>query len=149
MPAQRAMKHYLPFLAPFYRVAEPLGYAIIRVVVGLTMLPHGWGKLHEFGRFADGLAKRGWEPAVVLTGLVTFTEFFGAILVVIGLFTRFAAAAMAIELAIITFTVHWANGFAWTARGWEYPMMWGIICFGIALRGGGRYSVDRLIGREL
>ena len=45
--------------------------------------------------------------------------------------------------------VHFPMGFGWTNRGYEYPLMWGLIMFAIALRGGGPYSLDRRIGKEL
>ena len=58
------------------------------------------------------------------------------------------AAAAAIELLIIT-TLYWQNGFSWLNRGYEYTLLWGLLCFAIALRGGGPYSIDRKIGLEL
>lgn len=39
--------------------------------------------------------------------------------------------------------------FGWTRPGYEYPLMWGLVMLAIALRGGGPYSLDRAIGREL
>ncbi|HWE72404.1 MAG TPA: DoxX family protein [Stellaceae bacterium] len=69
--------------------------------------------------------------------------------VAIGFFTRFFAAACAIDLAVITFDVLWPKGFVWSQGGYEFMLMWGLIMFAIALRGGGPYSVDRWIGREL
>jgi putative oxidoreductase len=39
--------------------------------------------------------------------------------------------------------------FGWTGAGYEYPLMWGLVMFAVALRGGGPYSLDRAIGREL
>jgi putative oxidoreductase len=41
------------------------------------------------------------------------------------------------------------QGFGWGNRGYEYPLFWGLIMFAIALRGGGPYSLDRRIGKEL
>jgi putative oxidoreductase len=40
------------------------------------------------------------------------------------------------------------NGFFWTNKGFEYPLMWGIAALFFLIRGGGAYSVDRAIGRE-
>ena len=57
--------------------------------------------------------------------------------------------AIAIEMAFLTFYQYWGHGFSWTARGYEYVLMWGLVSFAIALRGGGPYSLDRKIGREL
>jgi len=65
------------------------------------------------------------------------------------LFTRFFAAAVSIEMAYLTFVQYWAKGYGWRTDGYEYVMMWGMLAFAIALRGGGNYSLDRAIGREL
>ncbi len=102
--------------------------------------------------FASGsMARRGLEPATLMAYIVFFNESVGAILVAVGLFTRFAAASIAIEMFIITFVAHFANGFGWSnpRGGWEFPLVWGLIFFAIALRGGGPYSLDRVLRREL
>jgi putative oxidoreductase len=52
-------------------------------------------------------------------------------------------------LLIAMFAAHWVKGFSVSAGGYEYVLFLGIVMFAIALRGGGPYSVDRLIGREL
>ena len=64
------------------------------------------------------------------------------------MFTRFWAAAAAIEMLIIT-CIYWNTGFAWLQRGYEYTLLWGLVCFAVALRGGGPYSLDRKIGMQL
>ncbi len=50
-------------------------------------------------------------------------------------------------VAIVTH--HWENGYNWEARGIEYPLFWAIVVFHFLVHGGGRWSVDRLIGREI
>jgi putative oxidoreductase len=80
---------------------------------------------------------------------LTVMEFFGGLCISIGMFTRFFAAAAAIEMGYLTFIQYWANGYGWRTDGYEYVMMWGTLALAIALRGGGRYSVDRMLGREL
>jgi len=102
------------------------------------------------GAFAAGsMARRGIEPAGLFAYAVFAIETIGALLIVLGLFTRLAAAAAAIEFAVITFVAHWPQGFTWSRGGWEYPLFWGLILFAIALRGGGPYSLDRKLGWEL
>ena len=91
------------------------------------------------------MAHQGLPAPSLVAILVMATETIGGLCVAIGLFTRFWAAAMAIELAIIAFYVQWQNGYPRV----EQFLLWGILAFAIALRGGGRCSVDRLIGREL
>ena len=50
-------------------------------------------------------------------------------------------------MAGISFGVLYPN-WSWGKRGMEYALFMGIVAFAILLRGGGRYSLDRLIGRE-
>ena len=68
---------------------------------------------------------------------------------IIGLFTRFFAAALAIEMLIALLFVHLPKGYAAGGGGYEYVLLIGAACFAIAMRGGGPYSVDRFIGKEL
>jgi putative oxidoreductase len=74
-------------------------------------------------------------------------ETLGGLCIALGLFTRFWAAAATIEMAVIVY--HHLPKFGWAERGYEYPLFWGLIMFAIALRGGGAYSLDRRLGREL
>jgi putative oxidoreductase len=141
-------------LAPFYAWTNEIFYPIIRVTAGGVLLAHGIIKLATttVTAFAAGsLARRGIEPALPLAYVVLFNETIGAICLILGLFTRFVAASIAIELAVITFVASWPNGFAFSNRGggWEFPFLWGVVVFAIALRGGGPYSLDRVLGREL
>ena len=150
-------KLLLPFLAPFYDVVRDLSYPLMRLTLGGLTLYHAYGSGKLTGKttiasFAASLAKRGLEPSVPLTYLVFFSETVGAVCLMVGLFTRFWAAAIAIELAVITFAVYWPNGFHFTQSpggGAELPFLWGMMVFIVALRGGGPYSLDRKIGWEL
>jgi putative oxidoreductase len=148
--AQTEPRLLLPFLRPFYDAAGPLSWLIVRVAVGWNLLVHGWGKIMAgpTEAYLKGFSDIGFIPPApwFWSGLVI--EAAGGAALILGLFTRFFAAAAAIELLIITI-VYWKTGFAWTRRGYEYTLMWGLVCFAIALRGGGPYSLDRKLGREL
>jgi putative oxidoreductase len=143
-------KLIFPGLAGFYASVSDLWYPLIRITVGGILLVHGWGKIHTgITGIAGFLAHLGLTPPVPLAYVVFILETIGAVCIVLGLFTRFFAAAIAIELAVALWIVHYAKGFGASAGGYEYVLMWGIIMFAIALRGGGPYSLDRVIGREL
>lgn len=140
-----------PGLRGFYDAFFEVAYALMRVTIGYILFMHGWGKLHMgVGTIATNvMAKNGLEPALAFAGAATFLETVGAACLVLGLFTRFFAAALAIEMAIALLVVHAPRGFAASQGGFEYVLLIGIVLFAIAIRGGGPYSVDRLIGREL
>ncbi len=78
-----------------------------------------------------------------------FLETVGAACIVVGLFTRFFAPGLAIEMLIALLTVHLAKAFGVAGGGYEYVLLLGIVLFAIAIRGGDRYSLDAKIGTEL
>jgi putative oxidoreductase len=141
-----------PGLAGFYAAMTPIAYTILRVVIGATIFVHGWGKvMGGHAGVATFFGKVGLPAPDLLAYCAMFLETIGAICIVIGLFTRFFAAALAIEMLIAMLTVHWANGFLILPgkNGVEYVLLIGIVLFSIAIRGGGPYSVDARIGKEL
>jgi putative oxidoreductase len=149
----------IPPLASFYARARELSWLVVRLTAGGMLLVHGIQKCMPMaekgfaaviGAFATGsMARRGIEPALPAAYAVFFLETVGAVCIMLGLFTRLFAAAVAVQFAIITFVAHWPAGFVWSRGGWEYPLFWGLIMFAIALRGGGPYSLDRKLGWEL
>ncbi|HEY1474086.1 MAG TPA: DoxX family protein [Pseudolabrys sp.] len=133
-------------LAGFYATVSDLWYPMIRAAAGGFLLYHGWGKLMSgVAPVAAAMTKNGIEPHLAFAYMAIFLETIGAVCIILGLFTRFFAAAIAIELAVIAFAVQIHQGFA----RMELFLLWGIVMFAISLRGGGPYSLDRKIGKEL
>jgi putative oxidoreductase len=139
-------KLIFPGLAGFYASVSDLWYPMIRIVAGSFLLVHGWGKIAA-GQFtiAPTLAKYGIEPSGPLGYFIVFLETIGAVCIILGLGTRVFAAAIAIEMAVIAFVVQSPQGFG----RMELFLLFGVVFFAIALRGGGPYSLDRKIGKEL
>jgi len=143
-------KLIFPGLAGFYATLQPIAYTLVRVVIGVMFIMHVQGKLNAgLAGVAGMMGKNGLEPALFFAYAAIFLELVGGACVVIGLFTRFFAAALAIEMLIAMFAVHFPKGYAAGSGGYEYVLLIGIVCFAIAIRGGGPYSVDRFIGKEL
>lgn len=150
-------KLLIPALNPIYTALNPLLDPLLRIITGLWLIPHGAQKL--FGWNAgpnqpvgfDALSQA-FEKYLHLPGvfgpLAALIEFVGGILLVLGLLTRPAATIVFVELLIAFITVHLPNGFFADAHGFEYVLMWTALAGVVAVRGGGRFSVDALIGRE-
>jgi putative oxidoreductase len=144
-------KLIFPGLAGFYQAMLPVGATLVRVVVGIMFLMHVSGKF-KIGAAAVAtniLGKNGIEPALAWAYIIIALEVVGGICLIIGLFTRFFAAALAIEMLIALLAVHLARGYAANGGGYEYVLLIGAVLFTIAMRGGGPYSVDAKIGKEL
>jgi putative oxidoreductase len=140
-----------PSLAKLYARFSPYSYAFMRFATGAVLFPHGVQKVFfRAGAFEGGnIAAHGLPFATTLAYLVVFVEFAGAACLALGLFTRIMAAMIWIEMAAIITLWLWPNGYFWTSRGFEYPLLWLLLCTAIFFRGGGRYSLDRLIGKEI
>ena len=140
----------IPRLGPLYDLLTPLSWPLIRCATGLILAVHGWGKISKGPDVVAPVFERlGFEPALAVVYLLIFVEFFGGISLALGLFTRFFAAAITIEMAVIFFTQYLPNGFSWLNKGYEFVLLWGLVSLAIWLRGGGPYSVDRRLGVEL
>lgn len=130
---------------------------IVRLTVGIVILPHGAQKLLGwFGGygfngtmgFLTGMVHLPWIIAL----LVILIEFFGALFLIFGFLTRIAAFGMIVTFIGILYTFHLQNGFFmnWAndpnaKQGFEYHLL--IIGMSIALliAGGGKASVDSII----
>ena len=114
------------------------------MTTSMLILFGGYG-VEATGQFFAG--KLGLPASfALLAGLI---EFFGGLALALGLLTRPAAALVFGMMAVAVVQVHLANGFFWTNMGYEYPLMWGILALSFVVRGGGRYSMDAAIGREI
>ena len=148
--ADRQPKLLLPFLAPFLRLGDSVSWLVIRAGFGIDLAIHGWEKVDRlptiFAAISAGTTaalKPQFDPTHNI--VLAFFEFAGGICIALGLFTRFFAAAAAIELAIIPSPCSRPQGY----NHYEYDILVGLAMFAIALHGGGPYSLDRRIGREL
>ena len=145
---------FIPQLAPVYDQTRDLGWLLVRMTAGGFLLVHGLQKLlgSTIAAFAaNSMARRGIEPALAAAYAVWFLETIGALCIMSGFLTRLMAGMVFVELLVIVFVAQWRNGFQWNAQGggWEYPAFWGLIVLAILLGGGGPYSLDRKLGREL
>jgi putative oxidoreductase len=91
----------VPALAGFYATWTDIAFTLVRVVLGYVLFMHGWGKVAGAGLagISAYMAKQGLQPAVFFAGAAMFLETIGAICLALGLFTRFFAAALAIEIS--------------------------------------------------
>jgi len=129
----------------------PIAYAFARVYYALLILPSGFEKVFQDGaaRIAAGnVLKTGLQPPLFWAWAVAYLEFYGMILLALGLLTRPVAFAFAVELALIVLTIQMPNGYFWTSRGAEFAIMLFVVCLAFVFGGGGRHSIDRKLGRE-
>jgi putative oxidoreductase len=72
-------------------------------------------------------------------------EFFGGLLLIVGLLVRPAALVLAVTMIVAIVSVHLENGFFMSNNGYEFALALLIISIGLALRGAGSFSADRAL----
>jgi putative oxidoreductase len=147
-------KPLIPSVAALEHTLSPFAEPLVRVAAGLMLLPHGAQKLFGwfggYGVDATGqffAAKLGLPASFAL--LAGIIEVFGGLALAAGFLTRIAAALVFALMAVAVIWVHWPVGYFWMTGGLEYPLMWALVALAFVFRGGGAYSVDALIGREI
>ena len=116
---------------------------LLRIVFGALMMNHGYGKLIAFSKTAANMPHIFGMSGSIVAALVIFAEFFCALFVLIGLFTRYACIPIIIVMCYAFFIIN--NG-AFLGKG-ELPMLFLAAFFSILLVGPGKISIDSMIGK--
>jgi putative oxidoreductase len=118
----------------------------MRLALGAIMVAHGYhkvfGGLHHHAQFVAGLGIPAW-----LGYVSSFTEFIGGLLILAGFFTRLAALAIFIDLAVAIWKVHFHNGLIGSPDhpGFEFPLAAATIAFALIFFGGGPIAIDHVL----
>jgi putative oxidoreductase len=144
-------KLLIPPLGRLYDLFRPVTEPLIRLIAGGALAWHGqqilFGGIEGTARFFENNV--GFENGVLMAWVVGILELVCGLCLALGLFTRLAAGPIIVFLIVSIVTYHWDFGFNWESRGIEYPLFWAIVVFHFLVRGGGRYSLDAMIGREI
>jgi putative oxidoreductase len=116
---------------------------VLRTGLGLMMLPHGYDKLVHFAAKKNTFINFLGIGSTFSLSLSLFAEFFCAMFVIIGLFTRFTVLPLIIGMAVALFKAHDAAIFGGGEKAAVY--LTGFIA--IFLLGPGKASVDGMMGK--
>ena len=110
-------------------------YALLRFVAGAMFACHGAQKL--FGAF--GTERMTGNPMMLVAGVI---EFFGGVLIAIGLATSYAAFVSSGQMAAAYFMAHASGGFWPIVNKGELAVLYCFVFLYISARGSGDWSVD-------
>lgn len=120
-----------------------LALLILRVVLGIIMIYHGWPKLTNLGGTIEGMSGMGIPAPALAAVFAMVAEFFGGLLMLAGVFTDIAGLMFAIDMLGAIVFVHAKNGFNVSEGGVEWPLGLMAMALAIALAGPGRYAAGR------
>jgi len=127
----------------------------LRVGAGAIFAAHGAQKLFGwFGGYglegtAGWMTSIGLEPGLLMAAMAGSAEFFGGLLLIIGLLVRPAALMLAITMLVAIVTVHLQNGLFMANNGYEFGLALLAISVAIVFRGAGSLSADHLLQTQL
>jgi putative oxidoreductase len=130
----------------FSQFAGPL-HALLRIVAGLLFMQHGAQKL--FGMFGGMGGSGGTAKFPDLMFIAGVLEFFGGLLVVIGLFTRPVALLLAIQMLVAYFMAHAPQGPIPLLNGGELALMYFIVFLYLAAVGPGPWAADHAMRKRI
>lgn len=140
-------------------LTNSIGLLLLRVGFGGYMVTHGWGKFLNLmrGEFNDKFDPIGLGPHLSLIGAAG-AEFFCALMIVVGVATRFAAAPLVFTMIVAAFVAHgsdpWTMGEAarlFREGSMPYPsskepaLLFGFAFLALIFTGAGKFSVDGLL----
>jgi putative oxidoreductase len=123
-----------------------LGIALVRVIVGIIFVAHGYAKFFVFGiDGATGMFSQMGIPAPTITApLVATVEVVGGVALILGLLTRLAALGLAIDMLGAIFLVRMKGGF-FAPNGAEFEILLCVACVALVIAGAGALSIDEAI----
>lgn len=132
---------------------------ILRVLLGLVFLPHGLQKVFGlFGGYGFTGTMGFFTGTLGIPALFAFlaiaTEFLGSLGLITGLFTRVAALGIGVMISVAALMLHVQNGFFMNwfgnqkGEGFEYHILVAAIAAAVAIKGGGKWSLDRVLVRQ-
>jgi putative oxidoreductase len=131
----------------------PADFAILllRLILAVVFLAHGWNHVFGGGKIA-GTARwfesLGMRPGIVHAWVASLTELGAGFLLVLGLLTPLACAAVAGVMTVAFITNHRRNGFFIfrPGEGYEYVLTLTVVAIALGGLGAGQWSVDHAVG---
>ena len=119
--------------------AGSIAHSLLRIVSGLMFAQHGAQKL--FGWLGGDQVTN----LMSMMGVAGILEFFGGILIILGLLTRPVAFLLSGQMAVAYFMAHFPRAFWPAENGGEPAVLFCFIFLYLAATGAGRWSVDHAI----
>jgi putative oxidoreductase len=148
------VRYVFPSLGKFYDQFGNAAWPMVRICYGLFYIPHGYSKLLNtsdgtFAAVVRALESMGLTSGPVWASAIGALELIGGLLLVLGLGTRPIALLFALFNFFGAFFFYAQFGYSWVKGGMEVPLLMFLLAIALLLRGGGEFSLDRKLGREI
>jgi putative oxidoreductase len=127
---------------------QPFGSLIMRLVLGVIMVRHGYDKVIPSGALYNftHMVSAHLHLPLALGYVAAFTEFFGGMLLIVGLLTRLAGMMVAIDMAVAILKIHIHGGLE-GSNSFAFPLALFSIALMLVFTGCGALGLDDFAGR--
>jgi len=125
-------------------ILKPLALLLLRLALGIIFVFHGYPKLFTHTRDAIAMFEKMQFPGYFAYIAGVF-EFFGGLVLILGIFTRLAGLLLTCEMAVALWRVHLPQGPITQVKNFEFPLLLATACFALATIGAGAISLDHVI----
>ena len=130
------------FLESLQRI-DFLGLFLLRIYLFFVLWYAGIGKVDTVDKFSGYLGTLEVPFPEIVSWLVIIFEAGGAVLLLIGLFVRWASVSLMVIMFFAGYLVHYDNGWPHEANGIEFAATYALMLFLLVCLGGGKYlSLD-------
>lgn len=132
--------------AEFVAPRTSLGILLLRVIIGLAFMVHGWPK---FQHPASWMGTHAFAPPW-LQAVVAVVEFLGGLALIAGFLTPLAALGIFCDMAVAILKVHLPSGGHWIGGpgAFEVPLFYLVAMLAFLVMGPGQYSIDAIVARS-
>lgn len=114
------------------------GLFLLRVSLAFFMIPHGYNKLNDLLAGSTDFPDPLGVGSTASLALTVFAEFFCSILLLLGLFSRFATITLIICMLVIAFVIHWSDPLG----DKEHALLYAFGYLMVLLAGPGKFALD-------
>ena len=142
------MKTLLEKLRTFASKLDSLALLLIRLALAYGFYKPAMMKWNNINAIGGWFESMGYPFPYLNAYLAGITEVAGVVLLVLGLGTRLISVPLIFIMLVAIFTVHIGNGFEAGNNGFEIPLYYMLMLFGLVVYGGGKYSFDYLFSKK-
>jgi putative oxidoreductase len=126
-----------------------IGWTALRAIAGVMMIHNGIGKLADVEGFASYVVSQtmGLPFPTFLTYCAAYTEIIASVLLIVGLLTRPAALSLLFTMLMAVYFHICEDGFV--IASFETAALYGGMYLFCLVNGGGRFSLDHLIAKQV
>lgn len=119
---------------------QAIALSLLQAVIGLFFIFHGYPKIFKgFVNFKNWIGSLGFRPPLFWAVVAAGVEFFGGIMLVLGIWVQAVGVLIAVQMFVAMWKVKWGKTGFMDPGGWELDFLYLVSGITLAISGGGYF----------